>query len=99
MEMAVQRLLNRSSHSSILFKTHLLPQVLNADKNRVLSPIVCIYQNNMLLHFQGQLNLKPPPAPAAEAPTKPHPHNCPSLDSNICVELAVLHAEVAQLKD
>ncbi|KIM58436.1 hypothetical protein SCLCIDRAFT_128267 [Scleroderma citrinum Foug A] len=58
------------------FKSQLAPLALDAETGQVLPSFICIYQNNMLLHFrsqQAQSRPKPPTLLKASSGTPPPP--------------------------
>ena len=84
------------------FKSQLAPPALDAETGRVLPGFVCIYQNNMLLHFrlqQAQSRLKPPTLPKASSGTPPPPTSVSAADfAELKAELMALQAEFEALK-
>jgi hypothetical protein len=92
------------------FKAHLSPRVLN--NGQVPTPLVHIYQSNMLIHFHRQLvatqaPLQPPlsttlaPRKSADSHTQPSPARaplCPPKNPNTPTELNKLHTEVSRLR-
>jgi hypothetical protein len=92
------------------FKAHLSPRVLK--DGRVPTPLVHIYQSNMLIHFRHQLtttrappqpSLSATPAPrkSADSHAQPSPACaplCPPKNPNTPTELNKLHAEVSHLR-
>ena len=92
-----------------LFKGSLNRSALTAE-GKVASPLVHVFQNNMLLHISAQLQLydhiQPTPKPGPRAPpTLPSPPTdksamCPPLKqhASCSAEIATLHAEIADLR-
>ena len=88
------------------FKTHLHPEAMNPETGRVLSSFVRIYQNNMLLHFRSQIQLKipqpttkdlSPPQPPPSHPTPSHA-NTDNVGFDAHSEIAELQVEIAELR-
>ena len=96
---------NRSVHWTVdlfhSFKAHLSPQLLDA-KGRVPTPLVRIYQSNMLMHFRRQaLSTKQLPKPASIPPPPPPPPKQRGSDdppTKPTTELERLRAEVTRLR-
>ena len=76
------------------FKTHLNPIALEGDSGRVLPAWVRLYQNNFLVHIQGQ-------AKALSSPTRlaiPHKAEPPTTPTpSTATEIAELHQELSDL--
>ena len=83
------------------FKAHLSPQLLDA-KGRVPTPLVRIYQSNMLIHFHRQASsIKQLPKPASIPPPPPPPpkqRGPADPPAKPTTELERLRAEVTRLR-